>query len=133
MPVKTGKMPDMDTELLLVGGCKIIADGDALMVSGSYVLNVTHTAAKVLAKKIIFTGLVTDRDAMDVVIANAIIDVHTAIPPAKTTADDVAAAVKAFYRGNTPAFIRAKQELFGAEFEASKELTEITIVIDVAN
>jgi hypothetical protein len=132
MPQKTGKQPDMKSEGTLVAAADKIRDGDAIMVTDGYVLNVGTKASDVLPLSNIYKGLLNDVSTADSLINTCELAVQEAMTLALETANDIPRQVGNFYRAMTKAQIRVKKGLFGATFKASKVLTLVKIVVNVA-
>jgi len=127
--VATGRQPSMSSQAkkLLVAGK--IKDGNVEMIAGGFVLNVAFTAADVLGLRNTFNDFINDKSTAKTAVADGEDAVEAALPPALETANDIPRQVKNFYRALTPSAIRDKERLFGCNFLASKELTDIKVIV----
>jgi hypothetical protein len=125
----TGNNPLMDSESLKVtAGNSIKTGNEAMVTHGGWVLNTGFPASAVITRNDTFKDLIIAKSLKKDAVGAAQVSVNLQLPLAKSTADDIAAQIKYYYRDLTEAQIRDKCRGYGVEYETVKPTTRLTVI-----
>ena len=126
----TGNLPDMDSEAKVIAVCNTIKDGNAAMLAaGGYVMNTAFTAARVLTRQAEYQALLDDKQLKKTALATLEQDAADMGVIVKKLCDSIATQCEFKYRNLADGARRDACRNWGINYEASKPLTPISLII----